>query len=362
MAKRTPARRSRNAASSSSAAYPRRRAKTSRRASTTRSSATRKARPNAKAAKKAKSARVAAAKRRQPKRIAPTELAKARVDLGTNRLATALDRLSFSNKRAVLSTVKAGAQRTMELGPAYRHTFSRDRAAAGVLAEAYARTLADPLQQRAVFQPAVQMSAPERRTLVDGYRKAGQARGVVHAISQLPRAHGRLLMKDLLVKPRSKDIDHSALRDVLYWLRDAGAEVTRLQKAGATRQPRDEMDEAVIDFFEDVADEIANAITSVVDAVIDTVKSLGQALVEVINWAANDLANLVKALVEAGKTVLDLVTAALETGYELVRKVVGALDDIGTGLFNILDAAFQLATDALTTVLKAIDNLGRTAG
>jgi uncharacterized protein YicC (UPF0701 family) len=212
-----------------------------------------------------------------------------------------------------------------------------------------------------LFQGALAMSSSERHALIHGYRKAGQARGVVHAISQLPRAHGRTLMRDLVIKSKDKSIDRDALHQVLCWLRDAGAEVTRLQKSGGEPRPaREDMDEDVVDFFEDIADDIANAISSVVDAVVNTVKTLGAALSELVNWAANDLANLVKALVEkAGKSVLDLINAALETGYELVKKIVGALSDIGTGLFKILDAAFNLAKDALMTVLKAIDNLGR---
>jgi len=43
---------------------------------------------------------------------------------------------------------------------------------------ASARTLTDPLQHRAVFQPAVTMS--ERRTLVEEYRKAGKVRLVLN--------------------------------------------------------------------------------------------------------------------------------------------------------------------------------------
>ena len=238
------------------------------------------------------------------KRVKPKALKEVTVTLDNNRLAHALDRVSFRNKRALRAVVKAGGLRPVELAPAFRHTFRRNQGEAVRLAETFAGTLSDPLQHRELFQGALAMSSSERQALVHGYRKAGQARGVVHAISQLPRAHGRTLMRDLVIKPKDKSIDKDALHQVLCWLRDAGAEVTRLQKSGGEPRPaREDTDEDVVDFFEDIADDIANAISSVVDAVVNTVKTLGAALSELVNWAANDLANLVKALVEkAGST------------------------------------------------------------
>ncbi|MBC7792451.1 MAG: hypothetical protein H7Z43_01985, partial [Clostridia bacterium] len=87
-----------------------------------------------------------------------------------------------------------------------------------------------------------------RRALIGGYRRAGQARGVVHAIGQLPRAQGHTLMRDLIVG-KKKQIDREALAEVLYWLRDAGLEMRRMR--GIVRPPRPDMDSAVVDFFED---------------------------------------------------------------------------------------------------------------
>ena len=125
-------------------------------------------------------------------------------------------------------------------------------------------------------------------------------------------------MRDLVLHP-DKSVNRDALRDVLFWLRDAGAQDARLQQ-GQPPAPRD-TDSAVVDFFEDVADDIANAITSVVDAVVDAVKTLGQAIADVVNWAVNDVANLVKALIEqAGKSVLDLLNAALRQATTSSRR------------------------------------------
>lgn len=293
------------------------------------------------------------------RRVSPKALKDVKIQFGDNRLVHALEAVSFRNKSALRAAVRT-ADRPMELAPAFSHTFCQDHDHAIRLAEAFALTIKDPAHHRELFQQSLQMPAAQRRSLIQGYRKAGQARGVVHAIGQLPRAQGRTLMCDLVLK-EDKSVDKHALRDVLFYLRDAGAEIRRMQK-GKPPAPGD-TDAAVVDFFEDVADEIANAITSIVDAVVNAVKSLGQALADVVNWVANDVANLLKSLIEvAGKSILDLLNAGLEIGYELVKKIVAGLEDIGQGLFNVLDAAFNLAKDALVTVLRAIDQLGRQLG
>ena len=78
-----------------------------------------------------------------------------------------------------------------------------------------------------------------------------------------------------------------------------------------------------MDFFEDVVDEIANAINSVVDAVVDAVKTLGQALADVVSWVGQRRGESGQVADRGrGKSILDLLTAALETGYELVKKIV----------------------------------------
>ena len=64
------------------------------------------------------------------------------------------------------------------------------------------------------------------------------------------RAQGRTFMRDFLVKAgQTKNPD--VLQDVLYWLRDAGAELRRMQAAGRplTPQPEPDTDEAEVEFF-----------------------------------------------------------------------------------------------------------------
>ena len=96
-----------------------------------------------------------------------------------------------------LATRLAEAQPTQsDVGPVYRQVFHSSKTQALRLAEAFAATLPDIDHHRQLFQSVALRSPAERRTLLDGYRKAGQDRWVVHAIGQLPTAQGRSLMKD----------------------------------------------------------------------------------------------------------------------------------------------------------------------
>ncbi|HKE97250.1 MAG TPA: hypothetical protein VKB34_23265, partial [Povalibacter sp.] len=241
---------------------------------------------------------------------------------GDSRLMRAIEKASFHNKAALSRAVRDTPHSAIELAPAFRQVYKSQRINAVRLAESYAQSIPKLDDHRELFQQAATMSGDERKALIEGYRRAGQARGVVHAIGQLPRAQGRVLMNDFLMD-KGKKVDRDSLRHVLYWLRDAGEQIVRMEKGQRPKPP--DTDSAVVDFFEDIADDIVSAINSIVDAVTNAVKSLGQAIADVITWAANDVANLVKALIDAGKSVLDLLQAALETGYELVKKILAGL-------------------------------------
>ena len=69
--------------------------------------------------------------------------------------------------------------------------------------------------------------------------------------------------------------DKGAMRDVLYWLRDAGK---MIQESGATPPADGPNDEAVVDLIEDIADAIVDAINAVVDAI----GQVGQAFVDAL--------------------------------------------------------------------------------
>ena len=242
----------------------------------------------------------------------------------------------------------------VELAPAFDDAYARSRHRAVALARAYATTLPNADEHRQLFQRAAYMKQDERLALIEGYRKAGQGRAVVHAVSQLPRAHGRLIMRDLALKPDGTT-DSAAARDVFIWLRDAGAQIRAMQ-AGL---PPHEHDDAVVEFFEDVADAVSDAVNAVVDAIGAAGNAFVDAIKDIVNWAADAVEDLARALLEAFETLGELLVDVVQAGYEVVRKIIQGLEAIGKAMRDILDAAFTLARDALIIVLRAIDSLGR---
>ncbi|MCC7506629.1 MAG: hypothetical protein IT259_15095, partial [Saprospiraceae bacterium] len=127
-----------------------------------------------------------------------------------NRLLSALEGVSFRNKSALKTIVRHTPHQPVELAPTFHAIYGRNPEQAARLAETFATTLDTSSQHRELFQQASQLPVAERRALIQGYRKAGQARGVVHAISQLPRGQGRILMRDFLIKKEDKKVDNVA--------------------------------------------------------------------------------------------------------------------------------------------------------
>ena len=91
----------------------------------------------------------------------------------------------------------------------------------------------------------------------------------MQAISLLPRTQGRAVMESLVLKEDGK-VDKRAAKEVGGWLRDAGA----VMRAHAMGLPSPDVDDAVVEFFEDVGDAISDAVNAVVDALIRPFGSL----------------------------------------------------------------------------------------
>ena len=81
--------------------------------------------------------------------------------------------------RAALNAVLRDSKHpAVDLAPTFQYVFQRNRLGAQHLAEAYAESIKDPLHHRELFQQAALMPAPQRKTLIKGYCRVGQARGV----------------------------------------------------------------------------------------------------------------------------------------------------------------------------------------
>ena len=82
--------------------------------------------------------------------------------------------------------VGAAQPNPSEVGPLYKAAYRTSRTQGLRVATALAKTLPDIDHHRQLFQAVALRPAKERRTLIDGYRKAEQDRWVVHAIGELP--------------------------------------------------------------------------------------------------------------------------------------------------------------------------------
>ena len=259
-----------------------------------------------------------------------------------------------------LVTRLAEAQPTQsDVGPVYRQVFHSSKTQALRLAEAFATTLPDIDHHRQLFQSVALRSPSERRTLLDGYRKAGQERWVVHAIGQLPTAQGRSLMKDFVITDAGKH-DRKAIREVLVYLAELGGTIETRPIAD------DPNDAAIVEAVGDIVDAVKEAVDSVVDAIKNAVQSIANALVAAVNFTVAQMANLAKALLLAGEKIFDIVKGALDAAVAntlaFVKKVIQGIVDAGHAMFEVLTKIATLVGNALETVLRAIDDLGHSLG
>jgi transcription termination factor NusB len=222
-----------------------------------------------------------------------------------------------------------------EVGPVYREIYKTSKPGARRLATAYATTLPTIDQHRQVFQSvALSRDAEERRTLIKGYRDAHQDQWIVHAIGQLPAAHGRALMKDYVLSPAGRK-DNKALEEVWTYVANLGAEIRFGGQPAPDGEP--DHDDAVVEFIEDVVDEVKEAIENVVEAVVGAFETLVEAIGAVVSWTVDKLTNLAQALLNANKTIFEILEAAVAYGYDFVRNMIAAIRNVGKAMFTILE-------------------------
>src|SRR4051794_22678359 len=108
-----------------------------------------------------------------------------------NRITEATGKVALKDVDVMATSIVASGFKAVELAPALSEAFSTSRNRAVALASAYAKALPTLDDHRQLFQAAAKLEPDEHRALVEGYRKAGQAQAVVHAVGLLPRAEGR---------------------------------------------------------------------------------------------------------------------------------------------------------------------------
>ncbi|MBA3475308.1 MAG: hypothetical protein H0T10_00955 [Actinobacteria bacterium] len=156
--------------------------------------------------------------------------------------------------------VAAAQPNPSEVGPLYWAAYRTSRTQGLRVATALAKGLPETDHHRQLFQAVALRSEKERRTLIDGYRKAEQDRWVVHSVGELPAAQGRALMKDFVLTERGKH-DKKALCEVLLYLAELG------DKIETRRVDDDPNDAAIVEAVGDIVDAVKEAVDSVVDAI-----------------------------------------------------------------------------------------------
>lgn len=229
-----------------------------------------------------------------------------------NRIAEVAVATPLRNRFELESRLRQLDYKPAELAGALKDTFAVSPAKAVSLGRAYAKNL-DLKDQRELFQRAARFDEGERRTLIKAYRLEDQGRGVVHAISQLPRAQARIIMHDLVVKEDGSD-DKAAMRDVLFWLRDVGEQIE------TARPPVDgPNDEAVIDIIEDIADAVVDAVNAVVDAIAQVGEAFVNALKDIVNWTADAIAHLRVPTRTSGGPAINQPTTLTDDVIDVLR-------------------------------------------
>ena len=153
-----------------------------------------------------------------------------------NRIAEVAIATPLKNRFELESQLRQLEYRPVELAAALKDTHASARRRRSISPGRTPRTSTSPINVSCSSAPPG-FDEAERRTLIKGYRLEGQGRGVVHAISQLPRAQARVIMRDFVLKHDGKD-DKAAMRDVLLLAARHRQLIQELRHPSARRRSR----------------------------------------------------------------------------------------------------------------------------
>ena len=111
-----------------------------------------------------------------------------------NRITAATAGIPIKDLDALRARLDDTPFAAVEAAPAFSTAYDASPNRAIALARGFAATLSTHEDHRQLFQSVAGMGEEHRRALITGYRREGQGRGVVQAISLLPRAQGQALI------------------------------------------------------------------------------------------------------------------------------------------------------------------------
>jgi phage-related protein len=258
----------------------------------------------------------------------------------------------------------AGSQfRKLKLGPEHFKTALNE---AFALSETKALRLTQGILTTIKTQKQFAVEAP---AIVDWAQKAGSAERklatraflkhsggglyLVHQMALMPRARTKVFMKDF----RAAGGD---LRPVMEWLRIAGGVLHRFQvkPSGTDKVVVDAAEDAggwLADKAEGAVDTFTEAVESVVNAAGDTFEGLVEMVGKVVDWAVDKVRDVLAALIEAGKSISDVMSAALQQGFDALAKFVSALTSlVGQPIGDLLSWMVEQAADVAQLVVQTL--------
>ncbi len=205
-----------------------------------------------------------------------------------------------------------------------------------------------------------------RKIVVQSFREKKGSIFLIHGISSLPRENARAFMKSYLD-------NGGEFKTVIEWLRFAGHALASKQEKPvkpvrivktAGRGVKwsiggliSDAAKAFGDFVSQTVNSIADAISNIVDAVIDGAKSLGQAIAAAVSWTIEQIGDLVRALISAGKSVVAILTEALNRN--VLEKFVSAVLAAGRAVLDIMSYAINQVGAVVQQVVRATLAAGR---
>lgn len=214
-----------------------------------------------------------------------------------------------------------------------------------------------------------------RRAIAKAFRTSGQGLYLVHGVSELGTDDAAAMMRAFFA-------EGGDMQTVTQWLGIAGQAIAARETAPVvatisaptpTIAPRipsarrraagffDWVSDAastVSNWMSDAANSLVDAVTSVVNAVVSAGKSVADAIAAAASWTASQVGDLCRALISIGKSVEEILGAALGKG--LLAKFVRALLEVGRKVGELLSWAAQRIASVVRDVVAAILAAGRT--
>src|SRR5580693_3030552 len=284
----------------------------------------------------------------------------ASTNVGANvRITAQIETLSSGDRTTIERELAARPVPVQNFATTFAEVRKQGVAKAAAFSVAFADTLQTNDQIGQYFEDVALAQPADRVAILDAHKAAGFAEAVVHGVGLVPAAHGRVIMRDFLL--RSGQVDPQAMSAVMDWLALAGKSIReRGIQIPAADAPHDGLFDDVVDWFEDAAGAVVDATKAVVDAVVNVAGGIVEGLKQIANWAADKVRDLVNGLLAAGQSLAQIVSDALQASFDALKKILQGIVDAGRTLVNVFQAIVNFTVQQIGNVVNALLAIGHT--